>query len=402
MSLKQYAPNIRSSDLTLVDQPTGAGEAAPDVSPAASDDRFLLRAAKEHAAGHTDPSLWAHALARAGEDKALATRLYLESRATALRVAKRNEEEERRARVVEVLSNAPEPGFVAQEAPARDETAPKAPGQTSRPNRRIILVAALLGSVVVIAGSIALFWPDNAQLGKPAAGASSVAASARPNSSLPRAATTAGLSGVLHASASVEEIASKVQALEKEGNWNLVVIYATEWTRKQPGNAVAWIGLSRGYLRLRQFGDALDAATKAIELAPDHYLPWQNLGHLYVALQRPAEALSAFQQATALNDLDRVSLKQVGALGTQLGRLGEARIAFDKALGLNPEDIEALCGAASLARREGRPKDAEALAAKAASLDAACREPDAGESVRVAGGDPPQSRAKSPAVRRPQ
>jgi cytochrome c-type biogenesis protein CcmH/NrfG len=410
--MKEYAPNIRSSELTLVDVPTSSGNAASTaatataapgtVPPATSEDRYLIRAAKEHAAGHVDPSLWAHALARAGDDKALATRIYLESRATALRVAKRNEDEARRARVVEVLSNAPEPGFVAEQSPARDETAAKEASRTRGPSRRMILVAAVFGLVVLIAGSVALLWPESgpAQPGKPAGAASAVGASARSNSST--AWATANASGILHAGASAEEIARKVQELEKEANWNLVVIYATEWTRKQPGNTVAWIGLSQSYLKLRQFGDALDAATKAIQVAPDNYLPWQNLGHLYVALQRPVEALSAFEHARALNDLDIVSLVQEGMLSTQLGRLAEARIAFDKALSLSPENELALCGAASLARKEGWMKDAEAMTTKVASLDAACPDPSTVESMRVAAGDPAQNRAKPPAVRRPQ
>ena len=407
MKMKEYAPNIRSSELSLVDLPAGSkgpASTAPDaVSPAASEDRFFGRAAKEYAAGHVDPSLWAHALARAGDDKDLAARLYLEGRATALRVAKRNEDEARRARVVEVLSNAPEPGFVAPEAPAREETTPKEPRGMRRPSRRTIMVAAVLGPIVVIAGAIAFFLAENgpAQSGSLAGASSPIAASARSSSPVRPGSTTANASGFLHAGASAEEIASKVQALEKTGDWNLLVIYAAEWTRKQPGSAAAWRELSRGYLRLRQFGDALEAATKAIQVAPDDSLTWQNLGQLYVALQRPAEALAAFQQAATLNDLDRVSLAQVGVLGTQLGRFAEARIALDKALTLSPEDAEALCAAASLARKEGRLRDAEAMGAKAASLDAACREPDAGESVRVAAGEPTSRGAKSPAVRRP-
>jgi len=199
-----------------------------------------------------------------------------------------------------------------------------------------------------------------------------------------------------------EEIASKVQAMEQAGNWNLLVIYAAEWTRKQPGNAAAWTALSRGYVKLRQFGEGLDAATKAVQLTPEDFLVWQNLGQLHVALQRPAEALSAFQRAAALNDRDIVSLVQEGLLNTQLGHLSEARIAFDKALAVTPENAEALCGAASLARKEARMKDAEAMVRQASSLGGGCRDPNASESVRVATSDAAQSGPKSPPVRRSQ
>jgi cytochrome c-type biogenesis protein CcmH/NrfG len=114
-----------------------------------------------------------------------------------------------------------------------------------------------------------------------------------------------------------------VQALEKGGNWDLLVIHAAEWTRKQPSNAEAWKQLSQGYLKLRQFGEALDAATKAVQLSPENFLVWQNLGQVNLALQRPAEALLAFQRAGALNDQDVVSLVQEGKLNIQLGHSGQ-------------------------------------------------------------------------------
>jgi tetratricopeptide (TPR) repeat protein len=385
--------------------PSTDSERAPT---AASEDRFLAKAAKEHAAGHVDPPLWARAVAQAGADTALATRIYLDSRATALRVAKRNANSARRARVVEVLSNAPDPDFVAEEAKFGDETASKE-GKRSRrgteePNRRrMFLAAAALGSVIIVAGSIAL-WPENgpAQPTKLAGPASPVGASGRSASLRQTAAATTNTSEPVREAISNEEIVSRVQALEKAGNWNLLVIYAVEWTRKQPDNAAAWRELSRGYVKLRQFGESLDAAMKAVQVAPEDFLVWQNLGQLHAALQRPVEALSAFQRAVALNDRDAISLVQEGLLNTQLGHLSDARIAFDKALALSPENAEALCGAASLAQKEGRLKDAEAMMRQVSSVGGGCRDPNAGDSVRVAASNPAQSRPKPPLVRRGQ
>jgi len=456
--MKEYAPDIRASELSLVDVPTTSAKAAaraddaiavgetaavtndaPPVgdvvavtidassvadmaavtsgaapvgmdagrpSPAASEDRFLAKAVKEHAAGHVDPPLWARARAQAGGDTALATRIYLDSRATAIRVAKRNRDAARRARVVEVLSNAPDPDVVAEESKARDATKSsqaRRTGSSAGPNRRrMFLAAGVMGCIVVVAASIAL-WPENgpAQPATLAAPSSALAASGRP-ASLRQTAATTNTRGPAPEVGSAEDIVATVQSLEKAGNWNLLVIYAAEWSRKQPGNAAAWTALSRGYVKLRQFGEGLDAATKAVQLTPEDFLVWQNLGQLHVALQRPAEALSAFQRAAALNDRDIVSLVQEGLLNTQLGQLSDARIAFDKALAASPENAEALCGAAVLAQKEARVKDAEAMMRQASSLGGGCRDPNAGQSVRVAVSDPAQSRAKAAPVRRPQ
>ena len=415
--MKEYAAGVQSSDLSLVDAPAtsrdvpatsrdaaavadaassagtailSAPAAAPVSAPAAATvDRFLAKATKEHAAGHVDQPLWVRAVAQAGGDEALTTRLYLDSRATALRVEKRQERAARHARVVEELSSAPDPGIDAQAPEARNETTSKEPSQPPRrstgPNRRrMFLVAGVLGSIVVIGGLVALLSDsDAAQQHNVAKPAPLVNASGRPMPSGQTASVAANKGSPAREDVSGEDFVGRVQALEKAGNWNLLVIHAAEWTRKQPSNAEAWKQLSQGYLKLRQFGEALDAATKAVQLSPENFLVWQNLGQVNLALQRPPEALVAFQRAAALNDRDVISLVQEGKLNAQLGHLPDARIAFAKALAVSPEDVQALCGAASIAQKEGRVKDADAMMRQVTSLDGRCRDSSGTESVRV-------------------
>jgi tetratricopeptide (TPR) repeat protein len=406
--MKEYAAGVQCSELSLVDVPasprgapatsrdvaavadaaSSAGTATLSAPAAATVDRFLAKATKEHAAGNVDQPLWVRAVAQAGGDEALTTRLYLDSRATALRVEKRQERAARHARVVEELSNAPDPGIDAQAPEARNETASKEPSQpphrsTGPSRRRMILVAGVLGSVVVTAGLVALLSDSDAaqqhNVAKPAS--RNVSGRAIPSGQTASLAATTGKPA--REDVSGEDFVGRVQALEKAGNWNLLVIHAAEWTRKQPSNAEAWKQLSQGYLKLRQFGEALDAATKAVQLSPENFLVWQNLGQVNLALQRPPEALVAFQRAAALNDRDVVSLVQEGKLNAQLGHLPDARVAFAKALAVSPEDVQALCGAASIAQKEGRVKDADAMMRQVTSLDGRCRDSSGTESVRV-------------------
>jgi len=412
--MKEYAAGVQSSELSLVDAPAASRAVAPvadaassastepgSAAAAASEDRFLAKARKEHATGSVDPSLWARAVAQAGGDEALATRMYLNSRATALRVAKRQEKAAQRALVVEVLSKAPDSGFDAKAPEASLETTPKEtslpPHRSRGPNRRrMFLVAGVLGSIVVIGGLVTVLSDsDAAQQHSVAKPAPSVSVSGRSLPSAPTASVAANTGSPAREDVSGEDLVGRVQALEKAGNWNLLVIYAAELTRKQPGNAEAWKQLSQGYLKLRQFGEALDAATKAVQLSPENFLVWQSLGQVNLALQRPAEALLAFQQAAALNDRDVVSLIQEGKLNTQLGRLPEARMAFAKALAVSPEDMQALCGAASIAQKEGRVKDADAMTRQVTSLDGRCRDSSGSESVRVVASGSAQSRSAS-------
>jgi cytochrome c-type biogenesis protein CcmH/NrfG len=118
----------------------------------------------------------------------------------------------------------------------------------------------------------------------------------------------------------------------------VLVLYANEWTRKEPKNPIAWRELSVGYANLQQFNDALDAATKAVELSPEDALPWRNLGQINLTVDR----------------------------------LHEADIAFGRALALNPDDADARCGAALVAQRQERPKDPNAFTRRVGPADGGC------------------------------
>ena len=154
-----------------------------------------------------------------------------------------------------------------------------------------------------------------------------------------------------------------VQQLKDAGNWNVLVLYASKWTRDEPNNAAAWNELSIGYTKLHQFNDALVAATKAVELSPEDAPLWRNLGHLNL----------------------------------KLDRLPEAGSAFDRALAANSDDADALCGAALVAHRQGRTKDADAIARRAKSADGSCQGLSDGESVTVVVSSVPATKPASSA-----
>ena len=145
---------------------------------------------------------------------------------------------------------------------------------------------------------------------------------------------------------------ARVQQLKNDGKWNVLVPYASEWTRREPNNAAAWNELSVGYTNLRQFNDALDAATKAVQLSPENSLFWRNLGYVFLAVER----------------------------------LPEAKIAFDKALALSSDDAGTLCGAALVAQKQGRTSDANAITERAASIGGICPRVSDGASVAVVAG----------------
>ncbi len=398
--MREYAPGIESSELSLVDVQKATGDTAGPITFAAtsagtgpasaSTERYLAKAAEEYAAGHIDQTLWERAVAQGGGDNARAQNIYLLSRATAIHVAKRKAKEAKRAAVVESLSNGPDTGFSVAAPAAKAETMAKDSnrarlGSAKQKHRRSMLIAGLLGFLLVAVGVlVAALWdsgPDPQYNINGAVPRRNIFARATPSGQPAAAPTNTGKA----ANASGEDFVGRVHELEKAGNWNVLVIYGVEWTRKQPKNPDAWKELSQGYVKMRQYAEAVDAATKAAQLAPENYVLWQNLGQINLAAQAPTEALAAFHQAAVLNDQDVISLVQEGKLNAQLGHIAEARLAFAKALVVGPQNVQALCGAAAIAKKEGRVKDAEAMTRQVNALGERCRDPSDGESVRVAG-----------------
>jgi tetratricopeptide (TPR) repeat protein len=389
-----FAPPSGSTDRR---EAAVAAKSVPDASTASSDDdpaetapaatdKFLLAAAKEYDAGIVDQPLWKRAVVQAGDDRTLATQTYLRARATALRVQKREKRQERSARRTRAMNELGSPGDAVaapRDTPAQRGGALRSGARPAR-GRHVVWIGGAIASLF----ALAMFVTVRSESG--AAAQQQVAA--KPLPTVRVAAKTSGSSGMPAEVKPARDIAlddliGKIETLKGAGNWNVVVVYAGEWIRKEPDNPRAWQEVSNGYVHLGQYRDALDAATRLVQLMPEDAAAWQNLGQIHVALKQPVDALAAFEQAVARNERDGESIVQMGLANTQLGRFDDARLAFARAFALNPQDVDALCGAASLAQREGRAKDAEAFMRQVASLDRRCRDANPGQTVRVAVGN---------------
>jgi tetratricopeptide (TPR) repeat protein len=387
----QPSPSLAAGTGAL-DAPTNAARSG--TSPMAAStisgmSRFLQEAAREYEAGRIDQPLWMRAAAQAGGDETVARDNYLRARATALKLARREQRGEPAARTA-AAGNGHAAGIgsnLASHAVARDE----GPSQTQK--RKYVAIAA--GAVVAVAA--AAWWFGT---GEPSPSNAAVAAA-------PRVAATAATAkaSAVPAQPTPEDHAqffgTKIQELKSASNWNVLVLYASDWTRKQPTNATAWKELAIGYSNMRQMDDALQAATKATALAPQDPAAWRMLAQVNVSLDQPAAALQAFEKAAALDDGDLSSWVQAGNLSTQLDRLPEARAAFDKVLAASPDHLGALCGKAQLAQRAKQPKEAEAIARQLKSIDGRCREADTTAVAVAAPAAPPGSTTAAPAPYKP-
>ena len=342
--------------LEPADAPTHGGDSARAIGNDASadpnakrdlqittTDRFLAKAAKEYQVGNVDQALWRRAEDHFGADASLVIAGYLRSRATALRLQHKKEESlEIQARGA-AKSRSPMVGNA--EAEPRAEVASTRFVSGVRPDSKLkpwhlaAAGAALTAMVVVV--YLIVSPPESEPVRRPVVSEAAPAANPATKPSAPRSEplavnSTGGTSA--NQGNSEPAFAATVQQLKKAGKWNLLVLNATEWTRQEPGNAAAWSELSIGYVKLQQYNDAVDAATKAVQLSPADPVAWRTLGQINLAVDR----------------------------------VPEAGIAFDKALALRPEDAEARCGAALIAQKQARPKDGEATTRRVKPVDGSC------------------------------
>lgn len=338
------SPSSPGLSLEPVDLPAAASDAARPASDESrpeekakrdlrirTADEFLAQAAKEYQDGQVDEALWRRAADQGGNDTSLVIAAYLRARATVLQL------QQKQARASDPSTRAASPrsnpsGAVAEADSTGRE---RAPFWRKRP-----LVTYSAASAVVLATAIVVVWvitspraiePIRQPVASAAAGPSQPASPPPAATSKPAAAATD--QGDLH-----PNFAVRVEELKQEGNWNVLVLYASDWTRREPDNATAWHELSLGYARMKQFEDAFHAAAKAVELSPRTAVLWNDLGQVNLSLQR----------------------------------LPEAKVAFERALALRPDDPDSLCGAAQVAQRDGRASDAEALAAQVRNLSVRC------------------------------
>ena len=318
-------------------------------------DEFLAQAAREYEAGNIDQAVWRRAADQCGDDASLAVAAYLRTRATALQLKhKLGERSETQARAASSTRGASD--GKAPSEPHAEIVSTKFTGVRPRnPKSKLIYLAAAAAAFVVVVAVVYLLVspPERKSVQLPvahaAAPSTNQSAPAPPRTEQP---VVKSASGVTNQDDPGTKLETTVQQLKSVGKWNVLVLYAAEWTRQEPNNATAWNELSVGYAKLQQFNDALDAATKAVQLSPGDSLLWRNLGQINLTVDR----------------------------------LPEAGIAFDKALALSPDDADARCAATLVAERQARPKDTVATVRRVKPVDGSCPDMTYGENATVAAG----------------
>lgn len=346
----------------LAAAPVGAAESA-------ATDPMMAEALREYQNGNIDLPLWSRAIAQHEGDQPQAVAVYLHARATALKLERRH----RRVADPAPPVRAAVPS-VRVAASARDDDEDDHALRKSQHRAQTLRKYAMMAAPVAVALVIGVWWMvatndrDSAQASLNVAATNAAAKAAAVAPATPKVAR------VTKEDDPGAYFAGKILDLKSAGNWNVLVLFASEWTRKQPGSALAWKELSLGYTNMRQYNDALEAGTKAAQLAPNDPLMWRNLAQVNLDIKEPEAALKAFERAAALDPADVYVQLQVGTLSAQLGRLPQARTAFEMVLAADPDNPDALCGTVAVAQRQGRGKDAEAMAKQLRGTEHKCRD----------------------------
>lgn len=334
-------------DLRPLDRPLPKAPATP-----VKIDRYAQQASREYAQGHVDQPLWDRAMSQAAGDKAAAAAIYVRARGTALRLLDRD-------RDLDATRPLPPPPQAEPVAARRNA------GRAATWRRYQVPVAA---AVVLAVAAVATVFYLTGQDEPPRQAAPHAAARPATPVAAPAAAAPVAKADSRKELAALQ---AKIQELRDAGNWNVLVLYAVEWTRKEPDNAAAWNQLRAGYVYLRQYDDALAAARKAVQLAPNDAVLWRRLGEVNLDLDDAPAALTAFKEAVARDAADTDSLRAIGLLAARLGQPQEAKAAFDRALAAQPGDSVTVClrnGAAQLPPA----RDAYTAMRQVSALDARC------------------------------
>jgi tetratricopeptide (TPR) repeat protein len=349
-----------------------AGTAADSDVP--TSDKYRDAATLEFEQGNIDQPLWDRALAQTKGDRETAIPAYLTARATALRLRKRDLRSDGRARTSSAAGNSSVQPADPENAERSKAANGEGRGTKLKASYGIVLVAACAG--IVWCALLLYLYLGRTAPKEPAVAASATAAVRvePPTRAEDAAKTGKEVRDTAIQKRSSAELITRIEELKLADNWNVLVLYATEWTRLEPSNAAAWNQLSLGYEKLKQYDDAYGAANKAVSLAPNEALYWRNLGELDRLLALPDEALNAYGEAAALNDKDIHSLVQMGLLNLRLARMPEARAALDRALAASPEDPDVVCLKSVVARPPVVAKEFPGAAKRRESYTGTCQD----------------------------
>lgn len=128
-----------------------------------------------------------------------------------------------------------------------------------------------------------------------------------------------------------------------------------EWLPEKPG---AWYCLGANLNRAHQFGEAIAAFQRAIELEPTYISPYHGLGNIYDRLGQYEKAKASYQQAIELNPHNPFPHYGLGNVYRALREYDKAIASYERANSLEPSLGYPYHGLGQVYRELGRHDDA--------------------------------------------
>lgn len=95
-------------------------------------------------------------------------------------------------------------------------------------------------------------------------------------------------------------------------------------------------GLGMGYIKEKQYAQAITEFEAAAALDPEQFAVWANLAQAYVGANRIDKAIEAYEKSVTLKPEEAGVYNNLGTLYVKKGRLEDAKQAFTKAATLDP------------------------------------------------------------------
>lgn len=129
---------------------------------------------------------------------------------------------------------------------------------------------------------------------------------------------------------------------------------------RNPQNADAWQQLASAHIAAGDTQEAVDAAERSVQLAPESF---RNVSTLVLARQEAGDrdgAVDALQDFTNANRTNSEAYLQLGVSAQAIGRTAVARLAFQRYLELEPDSARAEFVREQLQTLSGTPAEATA------------------------------------------
>lgn len=145
----------------------------------------------------------------------------------------------------------------------------------------------------------------------------------------------------------LQTLLSKGNSAAWDKNWNDAAVYYQQALDLDPGNFKALTNIGLAYYEMREYREALDVYSKAVEINPDDPAPYEKMFLIYKEVDQPSEAVKASLMAAESHlknediqkaienwqrvlELDIKNVKAHARLGMVYERLGKKKLAVSE------------------------------------------------------------------------